>query len=151
MEKILKAKLKNGKFQNVTPLRSKIMSCIPGRRNRSTEVAFRLALVRAGISGWKMHVDIQGCPDFFFPETPLAVFVDGCFWHGCPRCGHIPRTRSSFWQAKILRNRQRDAQNSRILRKEGVQILRIWEHQLKKRSAKQQVIQKLSNMITKPS
>jgi hypothetical protein len=72
MEKILKAKLKNGKFQNVSPVRSKIMSCIPGRRNRSTEVAFRLALVRAGISGWKMHMGIQGCPDFFFPKNAIG-------------------------------------------------------------------------------
>jgi DNA mismatch endonuclease (patch repair protein) len=150
MEKILKAKLKNGKFQNVPAARSKIMSCIPGRRNRSTEVALRLELVRAGISGWKMHHKITGRPDFFFPEQSLAVFVDGCFWHGCSRCGHIPKTRTKFWAAKILRNRQRDARNSRILRKAGVHIFRVWEHQLKKQSDKQRVVQKLCKTINLP-
>jgi DNA mismatch endonuclease (patch repair protein) len=61
----------------------------------------------------------------------LAVFVDGCFWHGCPQCGHVPKTRSPFWEAKFQRNRMRDARNARKLRQLGVCVIRVWEHSLK--------------------
>lgn len=147
MEKFLKAKLKNGRFHNVAPVRSKIMSCIPGRRNRSTEVVLRFELVRAGIRGWKMHFDIPGRPDFYFPQESLAIFVDGCFWHGCPRCGHIPKTRSTFWAAKIRRNRQRDASNLRILRSRGIRVLRFWEHTLANPSGRRRMIERVCAML----
>lgn len=130
MEKFLKAKLKNGRFDNVDAARSKIMSCIPGKKNRSTEIALRFELVRAGMCGWKMHYDIRGRPDFYFHDKSVAIFVDGCFWHGCPRCGHVPKTRTTFWAAKISRNRQRDARTSRYLRSHGIKVVRFWEHAL---------------------
>jgi DNA mismatch endonuclease (patch repair protein) len=147
MEKFLKGKLKNGKFQNVSAVRSKIMSCIPGRRNRSTEVALRFELVRAGVRGWKMHYALIGKPDFFFPRQCLAIFVDGCFWHGCSRCGHIPKTRSAFWSAKILRNKQRDARNSRALRSQGVRVVRLWEHDLANLSSRRRVMIRIVAML----
>ena len=91
MEKKLKATLKDGKFVDVTEKRSRTMSKIRGRGNRTTEIKMRFALVGAGVSGWMMHPpSVPGCPDVFFPDRKLAVFLDGCFWHGCPTCGHIP-------------------------------------------------------------
>lgn len=136
MEKALREKLAGGKFENVTATDSKRMSAVKGRGNKTTELLYRLMLVRAGIKGWKMHPKgIAGKPDFFFPEERLAVFVDGCFWHGCSRCGHIPKVNNSFWAAKLERNRQRDAEKVAKLSAEGIQSIRIWEHEIKEDAA----------------
>lgn len=108
------------------------MSAIKGKGNKTTEMRFRLALVRDGISGWNMHEpDIIGKPDFYFPDQKLAVFIDGCFWHGCPRCGHIPKTNTEYWREKIARNKKRDKSTTRKLRYRKYKVLRFWEHELK--------------------
>ena len=134
MEAVLRRKLPHGRFAGVAPGRSRAMGQIKSRGNRSTEVSFRLALVRAGIRGWILHPKaIFGTPDFYFRRARLAVFIDGCFWHGCPLCGHLPRTRSAFWRAKIERNKARRVQVARRLRRDGIWVLRIWEHELKGR------------------
>lgn len=73
---------------------------------------------------------LVGKPDFFFAAQRLAVFVDGCFWHGCPRCGHVPKTNSSFWALKIGRNVARDKAVVVALRKTGIKAVRVWEHEL---------------------
>lgn len=131
MEKALKRKLKGGRFNNVPPTRSKTMSAIRGRGNRTTELAFRLAMVRAGISGWKVRpASLPGSPDFYFPTKHLAVFVDGCFWHGCPKCGHIPKTRRAFWKEKLHRNQERDRMRTQQLESKGIRVLRLWEHEI---------------------
>ena len=107
------------------------MGAVRGRGNKTTERRMRLALVRAGISGWKLHTrGIPGNPDFFFPDSNLVVFVDGCFWHGCPVCGHYPKTRAAFWKAKIDRNRERDEQTTARLCESGHIVVRFWEHEL---------------------
>ena len=74
---------------------------------------------------------LPGTPDFFFPVQRLAVFVDGCFWHGCPQCGHLPKNNSAFWAAKLARNRKRDRIAKRQLLALGINTVRIWEHELK--------------------
>ena len=132
MERLLKVQLPDGRFANVTPQRSRIMSSIRGKRNKTTEVALRMALVRAGLSGWKLHPpELPGRPDFYFASKQVAVFVDGCFWHGCPRCGHVPKTNTPFWRSKIHRNRQRDARTRSQLRNRGITVVRFWEHELR--------------------
>lgn len=132
MEKILKKHLKDGKFQNVSQTRSKQMGAVKGKGNKSTEKRLRYALVSKGIAGWEVQPKgIIGNPDFIFKKEKLAIFVDGCYWHGCPRCGHIPKTRSEFWKAKIDRTKQRDKEKTMRLKKEGYIVLRFWEHELK--------------------
>ena len=85
MEKILRRELPGGQFRDVTPARSRAMAAVRGKGNISTEQRLRLALVRAGVSGWTLHTkSIVGCPDFYFAKQRLAIFTDGCFWHGCP-------------------------------------------------------------------
>src|SRR5579859_6293422 len=98
--------------------------------NASTERRLRAGLARAGVRGWKLQADIPGKPDFLFNEARLAVFVDGCFWHGCPRCGHIPKTRRRFWATKICTNQTRDCVASGELRRRGIRVLRFWEHEV---------------------
>lgn len=131
MESRLKSYLPGGKFVSVSLERSRIMSSIRGKSNKSTERRLRMAFVRHGLSGWVLQTgDLPGKPDFFFPQARVAVFVDGCFWHCCRRCGHVPKTRSQFWQAKLERNRSRDSTTNRRLRQAGVRVLRFWEHDL---------------------
>lgn len=69
-------------------------------------------------------------PDFVFPKLRLAVFVDGCFWHGCPQHATKPRTNAAFWRKKFAANRARDVLVTRTLRRNGWRVLRIWEHEL---------------------
>ncbi len=132
MEKLLKEKLPGGRFAGVPPMRSRAMGAVKGANNKTTEVLLRLLLVRQGVSGWRLRPrEIAGRPDFYFPAERLAVFTDGCFWHGCPDCGHVPKTNTPFWRAKIKRNRERDGQITRALEAKGIMVLRFWEHQLK--------------------
>jgi DNA mismatch endonuclease (patch repair protein) len=70
-------------------------------------------------------------PDFIFATRRLAVFVDGCFWHGCPRHGTRPQGNAAFWRAKFRRNRARDRRDTLRLRRAGWRVLRLWEHELK--------------------
>jgi DNA mismatch endonuclease (patch repair protein) len=87
--------------------------------------------VRAGVSGWTGHpVEIYGKPDFYFRTARLAVFVDGCFWHGCKKCGHVPKTNQAFWAAKIERNQRRHRQVGKALAGQKIKVLRFWEHEL---------------------
>jgi DNA mismatch endonuclease (patch repair protein) len=108
------------------------MSAVRGKRNKTTELALRMALVRSGIGGWVLHQKMLGCPDFYFPKARLAVFVDGCFWHGCHKCGHVPATNNSYWAAKLRRNRERDVATNEKLRAAGVAVIRFWEHELRR-------------------
>ena len=131
MERRLKIKLPDGKFINVSRSRSRTMSAIRSKHARTTERALRMALIRARIRGWQLHADLPGKPDIFFADQKIAVFVDGCFWHFCPKCGHIPRTRQAFWKAKLDRNTRRDRRTKRALRTGGIRVIRVWEHQLR--------------------
>ncbi len=131
MEKRLKKYLENGEFVNVDPSRSRIMARIRSKNNRSTEVRMRMSLVASRVKGWRLQLrTLPGNPDIYFPMEKLAVFVDGCYWHGCPKCGHIPNTRKIFWRAKIERNKDRDALNTKKLKTMGIRVIRVWEHDL---------------------
>ena len=107
------------------------MAKVKGRGNRSTEVKLAGILRRNGIKGWRRHLPLQGKPDFAFHAEKLVIFVDGCFWHGCPKHCSIPVKNHAYWANKISRNRSRDRKNNRILRENGWTVIRIWEHSLK--------------------
>ena len=79
------------------------MASVRGRGNKSTEEKLARLFRRVGIKGWRRHLRLPGTPDFSFPERRLVVFVDGCFWHGCPKHASFPATRRAFWLAKIRR------------------------------------------------
>ncbi|MGE5362150.1 MAG: very short patch repair endonuclease [Bacteroidales bacterium] len=113
-----------------TTKRSDVMARIRGRGNRDTELAL-VALFRGyHITGWRRHQPLLGRPDFIFRKERLAVFVDGCFWHGCPRHCKMPAQNAEFWAAKLGRNRVRDRKVTSQLRARGWRVLRIWEHDL---------------------
>jgi len=83
-----------------------------------------------GITGWRRGSTLIGRPDFVFSRLKLAVFVDGCFWHGCPIHGTKPKNNAAFWRKKIATNQARDRLVTRTLRAKGWRVLRIWEHEL---------------------
>jgi len=114
--------------------RSEVMSRIRGHGNRDTELALVRLLRQHKINGWRRRCHVFGRPDFVFPQQRVAVFVDGCFWHGCPRHSTHPRTNAVFWTDKIAKNRARDRLVNRELRHDGWVVVRIWEHDMRKPS-----------------
>jgi len=111
--------------------RSHNMASIRSRGNATTEGALATLLRSAGITGWRRHWPLPGRPDFVFHAQRLAVFADGCFWHGCPRCYRMPGDNRPYWSAKVADNRRRDRRTGAVLRAAGWRVLRIWEHSLK--------------------
>lgn len=113
--------------------RSARMTRVRSSSNRSTEGRVEEVLRGNGIEGWIKHAKLSTTrPDFYFPQYQLAIFVDGCFWHGCPVCDrNWPTNRAAFWRDKIEGNRRRDNRTRRALRQQGYHVMRIWEHELK--------------------
>lgn len=111
--------------------RGELMSRVRSTGNETTEIRLAKLLREARLSGWRRHQPLPGRPDFVWTKAKVAVFVDGCFWHGHD-CGRnlSPRTNSAAWRNKVDRNKQRDRQVSRRLRREGWSVLRVWECQL---------------------
>ena len=112
--------------------RSHVMSLIRGSGNKGTELRLMGIFKAHGITGWRRKAVVFGKPDFVFPKHKLAVFVDGCFWHGCPIHATRPKTNAKFWRTKIACNQARDRLVTRTLRRTGWRVLRIWEHELRK-------------------
>ena len=111
------------------------MSRIRGKGNEDTELRLARLMRKVGIRGWRRHLPIPGRPDFAFRKQRVAVFVDGCFWHGCPRCFRLPKQNRAFWRAKIETNRRRDRSVNGRLRRLGWKVVRIRECQLKNSAA----------------
>jgi len=117
--------------------RSEVMGRIKGRGNKSTERKMTALLRGYHISGWKLHPsDIPGRPDIYFPGFRLAIFLDGCFWHSCRKCFTMPDQNRPFWAEKIQKNVKRDRQVNHILKKNGIEVIRIWEHDLEKETSR---------------
>jgi DNA mismatch endonuclease, patch repair protein len=110
-----------------TALRSRIMAAVR-RSDTAPELALRRHLREAGIVCRRSRAKLPGSPDLVFRAAKLAVFVDGCFWHGCRKHRTIPRNNARYWSEKIERNRMRDKRVDRQLRALGWTTLRIWEH-----------------------
>lgn len=110
--------------------RSLLMAAIRSSGNKNTELRLVKIFRQHGIVGWRRRQPLLGKPDFVFRRQRLAIFVDGCFWHGCPKHGHRPSSNRTFWLRKLRRNRARDLVVTRYLRQKGWKVLRLWEHDL---------------------
>jgi DNA mismatch endonuclease, patch repair protein len=121
------------------------MSLIRSRGNKATEIKFLRLLRMHRLSGWRRHLLIPLAsrtqalqtarrptvrPDFVFRRERVVIFVDGCFWHGCPVHALAPGTNRAFWRNKLAENRGRDRRVNRLLRSRNWRVLRFWEHQL---------------------
>lgn len=111
--------------------RSQIMRQVKSSRNKSTELKLIQFFKDNSIKGWRRSYNLFGRPDFVFPLTKEAIFVDGCFWHGHSCRNTKPKNNKDYWQQKISRNKKRDRAVTKTLTSNGWTVIRIWECQLK--------------------
>lgn len=125
--------------------RSYNMSMIKAKDTKP-ELILRKLLSAHGIRGYRSHYKLTGKPDIVFPKRKIAVFIDGCFWHKCPRCFIKPETNRKFWKNKIESNVRRDRLVNSEFKKKGWKVLRIWEHELKNQKIiKQKILDKIKD------
>jgi DNA mismatch endonuclease (patch repair protein) len=113
--------------------RRKNMQSIKSNKNKSTELRVMEIFRDFSITGWKINYQIYGKPDFVFLEHKLAVFVDGCFWHGCEQHCRVPEDNQEYWINKINHNIERDKFVTKQLEINGWTVIRLWEHELKEK------------------
>ena len=111
--------------------RSEIMRKVKSSRNKSTELKLIQFFKENGISGWQRNFKLYGKPDFVFPKQRLAIFVDGCFWHGHDCRNTKPKANADYWETKINRNKNRDVEVTETLTNKNWTVIRIWECELK--------------------
>jgi DNA mismatch endonuclease (patch repair protein) len=126
--------------------RGNLMSRIRSKGNFTTERRMATLLRSTGLSGWRRHFPIDGHPDFAWPHDKVALFVDGCFWHGhnCNR-NLSPKTNADVWAEKIKHTRARDLRTRRRLHSQGWHVLRVWECQIT--SQRHNFLAKISNLL----
>jgi DNA mismatch endonuclease, patch repair protein len=110
--------------------RSRVMRSVKGK-DTNLEIKVRSMLWRKGLRFRKNVAELMGKPDIVFPGKRLVVFLDSCFWHGCPQHLRRPSSNQEYWQKKIARNIQRDKDVTKYYLENGWTVLRIWEHELK--------------------
>jgi DNA mismatch endonuclease (patch repair protein) len=98
-------------------------------RNTGPERRLRRALWAAGLR-YRLRYKLPGKPDLVFPTRRLAIFVDGCFWHGCPLHATYPKANQQFWRDKLAETIRRDQRVNATLREQSWQVLRFWEHEV---------------------
>ena len=115
-----------------TKQRSEIMKAVKSKGNKSTEIKLIEIFKLHHITGWRRNSNLVGHPDFIFPKNRIAVFADGCFWHG-HNCRNVtPSENAEYWQSKIKRNKARDKAITKELTQKGWKVVRIWECEIKK-------------------
>lgn len=111
--------------------RSEIMRKVKSNRNKSTELKLIHFFKTHKITGWRRAFKLFGKPDFVFPKQRVAIFVDGCFWHGHNCRNTKPKDNKDYWQQKIERNRKRDSEVTQVLADKRWSVIRLWECDLK--------------------
>lgn len=114
--------------------RSEIMKKVKLAGNKTTELQMIKAFHELKISGWRRHYDVKGHPDFVFPKKRVAVFVDGCFWHGHDCRNTRPENNKDFWEKKRDRNIRHDQEITSRFESRGWTVIRVWECELKKKN-----------------
>lgn len=125
--------------------RSEIMRAVKSKGNKSTELKLIDIFESNGISGWRRGYPVKGHPDFVFLDLKLAIFVDGCLWHG-HTCRHYPKTNEEFWSKKIEWNARHDVDITKRFHDRGWKVVRIWECELLKKN-QSQVISRIKEAI----
>ena len=111
------------------------MADVFDKEKRSSIIKLIQVFAENGITGWRRNYQVKGHPDFVFPKRKIAVFVDGCFWHGHDCRNTRPSDNQEYWQKKRERNIQHDLEVTELFEKRGWTVIRIWECELKKKNA----------------
>lgn len=114
--------------------RSEIMSKVRSKNNKSTELKLIEVFKENGIVGWKRNYPVKGHPDFVFLDKKIAIFVDGCFWHGHDCRNTRPSANADYWTKKRERNMKHDKEITALFERRGWTVIRIWECELKKKN-----------------
>ncbi len=114
--------------------RSQVMSAVRSKRNKTTELKLIEIFKQNGIVGWRRNYKVKGHPDFVFLDKKIAIFVDGCFWHGHDCRNTRPADNAEFWQKKRERNIAHDREVTEFFERRGWTVIRIWECELKKKN-----------------
>ncbi|MGN0549845.1 MAG: very short patch repair endonuclease [Acutalibacteraceae bacterium] len=114
--------------------RSEIMKKVHSKNNRSTELKLIKIFNENHIIGWRRNYPVKGHPDFVFLDKKIAVFVDGCFWHGHDCRNTRPSDNAEYWQKKRERNIKHDKEVTAMFENRGWTVIRIWECELKKKN-----------------
>lgn len=125
--------------------RSAVMSKVRSKGNKSTELRLIEVFNAYGITGWRRNYPVKGHPDFVFMKRRMAVFVDGCFWHGHDCRNTRPKENEDYWAAKRERNIKRDIEVTADFERRGWIVIRIWECELKKKNLSK-LVSKLDQM-----
>lgn len=126
--------------------RSQIMSSVPSKKNKTTELKLIEIFKQYGIVGWKRNYKVKGKPDFVFLDKKVAIFVDGCFWHGHDCRNTRPVDNAEFWQKKRERNIAHDKEITALFESRGWTVVRIWECELKEKN-KKILVQKIARIV----
>lgn len=114
--------------------RSEIMSAVHSKQNKTTELRLIEIFKVHKITGWRRNYKVKGHPDFVFPDKKIAIFVDGCFWHGHDCRNTRPSDNQEYWQKKRERNIRHDKEITALFESRGWTVIRIWECELKKKN-----------------
>lgn len=126
--------------------RSEIMSVIRSKGNKSTELKIIQFFKDNNIISWRRNYKVKGHPDFIFLNRKIAIFVDGCFWHGHDCRNTRPADNSDYWQNKRERNIKHDKEITALFESRGWTVIRIWECELKKSNASR-LMEKLNILL----
>lgn len=111
--------------------RSAVMRKVRSKGNKSTELKLIEIFRENGVAGWRRNYPVKGHPDFVFPKKKVAVFVDGCFWHGHDCRNTCPQENEEYWAKKRKRNIKHDQEVTAIFESRNWTVVRIWECELK--------------------
>lgn len=114
--------------------RSEIMRSVKSKNTKSTELALIKLFKENHITGWRHNYNVKGHPDFVFLKKRIAIFVDGCFWHGHDCRNTRPTAHAEYWAKKREKNMQHDKEITKRFEKRGWTVVRIWECELKKKN-----------------
>lgn len=130
--------------------RRKTMQAVKGKGTKLEKRLFSM-LTGMSLKGWKKNAsNVTGKPDVIFVDQKVVIFVDGCFWHGCPVCQRkLPQTNREYWERKIARNVELAKSHNQQLRDDGWTVIRIWEHEIISKVARQ-VIRARIRQVVKP-
>lgn len=117
--------------------RSSIMKCVRSKENKSTEIKLMSLFKDNNIKGWRRYYKVKGHPDFVFLDRRIAIFVDGCFWHGHDCRNTRPADNAYYWVQKLEKNMLHDKDITRLFEKRGWTVLRVWECELKRKNISQ--------------
>lgn len=127
--------------------RSEIMRSVRSKKNKSTELKLIEIFKENRITGWRRNYNVKGHPDFVFLKQRVAVFVDGCFWHGHDCRNTRPSNNQEYWIRKRKRNIQHDRDVIELFRSRGWTVIRIWECELKRGTKDENVNRVIETLV----